>query len=61
MNMWYFLIYVDLQEGNKRVLVCPNHKLAPLPLLLFITPSLCPFCAVQPFSEWMKTACRTAP
>mgnify|MGYP001056236102 FL=1 len=43
MNMWYFLIYVDLQEGNKRVLVCPNHKLAPLPLALFTTPSLCPF------------------
>ena len=43
MNMWYFLISVDLQEGNKRVLVCPNHKLAPLPLALFTIPSLGPF------------------
>lgn len=46
MNMWYFLIYVDLQEGNKRVLVCPKHKLATLPLALFTILSLCPFCAV---------------
>ena len=46
LNMRYFLIYVGLQEGNKHVLVCPKHKLATLPLTLFIIPSLCFYEAV---------------